>query len=477
MNDRRSERGQILPLFTLVLVALLGMGALLFDGAQALVLRRQLQDAGDAAALAAANVVQSGNPRGCSANAGPPPGNPRGSVVQAARDSIAANLPDYPLNEVVVSCPAGWYENQAVRVELRKVSQSFIARAVASGDLTAATTSTAMNGQLNGIEYSIVQLDPGNPSWPNGRRGCPSVLLSGGPTVTLESTMHINSACSAAAGGALATNGNAASLTMSNGARIRIVGGYAPAALTINPAPLTGQTPLPDPLAFLPPLPVSSLPVQSPVKFLMVGGSQVLNPGRYIGGIELRSSAKVFLNPGIYVMEGGGFSVGAQSEVYSVRQGVTSTTTDSWASDCPQQQCGVLIYNTGDMLTMGSISVAAGAVFKLRSYRPELDPNSANYTDYQHLLIWQSASPVPSSLYAQPPVRLWGGGNTDMGGTVYAPSAVVEMGGSSGGSGGGAVDMTLQFISWDLTIQGNASFYFRYLQREFVRPTDYGLVE
>jgi len=59
-KHREREHGQIIILFALAMVAMLAMGALLFSGAQTLVLRRQLQNAGDAAALAAANIMTNG---------------------------------------------------------------------------------------------------------------------------------------------------------------------------------------------------------------------------------------------------------------------------------------------------------------------------------------------------------------------------------------------------------------------------------
>jgi hypothetical protein len=51
------------------------------------------------------------------------------------------------------------------------------------------------------------------------------------------------------------------------------------------------------------------------------------------------------------------------------------------------------------------------------------------------------------------------------------------MGGSSGGSGGGNVNLTLQFICWDLQIQGNVTFHFSYVDNTFAKPTDYGLIQ
>jgi hypothetical protein len=83
---------------------------------------------------------------------------------------------------------------------------------------------------------------------------------------------------------------------------------------------------------------------------------------------------------------------------------------------------------------------------------------------------------VPTSSYAQPEVQLSGGGTVDLSGTVYAPSAKVTLNGGSGGSGG-ATDVTLQFVSWDLELGGTSSFIFRYRTEKFAKPTDYGLIK
>jgi hypothetical protein len=76
----------------------------------------------------------------------------------------------------------------------------------------------------------------------------------------------------------------------------------------------------------------------------------------------------------------------------------------------------------------------------------------------------------------QPPIALSGGGTIDISGTLYAPSAIVQMGGTSGGSGGG-VDITMQFVSWDLQFNGNIGFRFYYRSDAFAKPTDYGLIK
>jgi hypothetical protein len=478
-RDTGAPRGQVLVIFAFAFAVIMMMLALVFDGAQGVAVRRNIQNATDAGALAGANILQAITPVGCSATPGPPPGSPQASVVAAVRASIIVNLPSYDPDDIVISCPAGW-DNSEVLVSLRVNPPSFFAGVFGGEPLTVASRSGAVNGHMSGNAFSVIELDPSHLAWPNGRRGCPSFLLSGGPTARFDSAIYLNSGCMAADGGALSTNGNASSLTLGAGAAIRMVGQYKPQALTITPTPLQGQIPRADPLASLVEPAATTLTVRSPTKLTQNGGSILLQPGIYQGGIELKSSAKAYLRPGIYVMNGGGLQLGAQSELYSISAASTSATSANWGTKCPVASCGVLILNTGTATgsdAMAQLRIAAGAIFKVRSYNPDLDTTAAKNESYRNLLIWQSASPIPTSSYGQPIVQLIGGGGVEMSGTLYAPSAKVMMGGSSGGSGGDSIDLTLQFISWNLELSGNSSFNFRYNATSFARPLDYGLVE
>jgi hypothetical protein len=477
-SPRRAERGQVLVITAFCFVAIVAMAALVIDGGFSLGRRRNLQDAGDAAAIAGANQIKAaGTSRGCSDTPGPPPGAPRADVVQAVMDSLAVNMPSLDAADVAITCPDG-RENDAVRVVLTQDARTFFAGVIGSHEVTIRTVSAAVNGQIFGTTYSVVLLDESHPGWPNGRRGCPSFLLSGGPTVTFEGSLQVNSTCTAANGGALATNGNATSLTVGAGAVLRLAGEYKPQALTITPAPLEHMSPITDPLAGLPPIDEAGLPVRSNNRLVLNNVSQVLEPGVYRGGIELRNSSQAFLRPGIYVLKGGGLDVGAQAKVFSIPSSLSSTTDATWAADCPRATCGVLIFNTVSTSgTMGQVSIAAGATLRLRAYYPDADTLVGyQYADYLNLLLWQNGTPAPSNTYEQPTIRLNGGGSVTISGTVYAPSAMVEMGGGSGGQGG-AVNLTLQFIAWDLSIQGNAAFTFFYRDTDFAKPTGYGLVE
>jgi hypothetical protein len=478
MNRHDRQAGQILPLFVLSMIVVLAIGALVLDGASVLVTRRHLQDAGDAAALAGANTLQATRSgRVCSTDSTNPPGAPRNDIVNAVRASVRTNWPNFPPGNLSVTCPSGW-ENQAVQVDLHITSNSYLGGAIGASAQNVATTSTAVNGQVNGSNYSIVVLDQSNLSWPNGRRGCPAFQISGGPTMQFDGSVIIDSTCTAANGGALAANGGAATVTMASGKTFNMVGGYSLGALTITPTPNTGASPIQDPLQTLdsasPPTTIGSQ------RLVLNNETQVLQPGIYPGGIQLKNSSIALLRPGIYVMDGGGLDLGAQSSFCSISATSTATDCSHFTTDCPDTTCGVLIVNrdatarTG--AAMGQITVGAGATLKLRAYDDRAFSPAGTY-EYRNLLIWQEATPPASPTYAQPVIQLNGGGSVDISGTVYAPQAKVQMGGGSGGSGGTNVNLYLQFICWDLEISGNATFRFQYSATDFTYPKDYGLVK
>jgi hypothetical protein len=303
------------------------------------------------------------------------------------------------------------------------------------------------------------------------------MLISGGPTLYFGGSVFIDSACTTGDGGALATNGNSSTVTFSSGKGFYIVGGYNPGALTITPAPVTGATAIVDPLYDLEPINYASMTVRSASRLVLNNTTMTLEPGVYTGGIQLKNSSIALLRPGIYVFDGGGLDLGAQSSLCSISTTSIATNCSSFATDCPDTTCGVLLFNRGTANganAMGQITAGGGATVKLRAYDERANGNVG--FEYRNLLIWQSGTPAPSSSYGQPEIQLGGGGSVEISGTVYAPGAKVLMGGGSGGSGGNTT-LTLQFIAWDLEMSGNSSFTFNYSDADFIRPKDYGLVQ
>jgi hypothetical protein len=488
-HDRQA--GQILPVFVISLLVILAIGALVLDGASMLVTRRHLQNAGDAAALAGANLIQKTNSGSvCSSTSGPPPGSPRSDITTAVNASLASNYSSLTSSNITITCPSGW-DNQAVQVDLQVTAASYLQRVIGYTAPSVRTTSIAVNGQIAGSNYSVVLLDKSDATqqstWPNGRKGCPSMLISGGPTVTFDGSVMIDSACSAANGGALGTNGSSATVTMGTGKTINMVGTYNLGPLTITPAPVTGAQYVADPLITLDAIAASSSPTFTvrngtaahPSTLVLNNTTQVLQPGVYYGGIQLKNSSVALLRPGVYIMDGGGLDIGAQASFCSISTTSTASTCAGFSTgDCPDTTCGVLIVNrgtaSGSGTAMGQVTVGAGSTLKLRAY----DERAITGGDFQYrnLLLWQESTPNASSTYAQPVIALNGGGTVDISGGVYAPQGAVTMGGGSGGSGG-TTNLTVQFIAWDFTISGNSTFHFYYSDSDFPRPKDYGLVK
>ena len=515
-GQTKGEEGVVVVLFSLFLIVLLAFGALVYTGAQALVLRRQLQNAGDAAALAAANLLISYE--GCSGSGNG--GTPRSEIVTAAKNAVSTNFPGFDLTKVIVSCPAG-KENAAVKVDVSGVGPSYFGMQ----GLNAATTSVAVNGQTVDQDYAVVLLNPYNASWPNQRNGCPSFLINGGITLTFEKNVIVDSKCTLAdsLSGAVKALNSGFQMSLINGAEMRIGGQYAANTFGhITPDPSQMYRPLmSDPLSGLltPETYIgngsgASLPtVDMSSTGLGICKNQdpcILPPGTYPGGIAAGGGggpSTLLLRPGVYYVAGGGVKLkSASARVISIPDSTTMSNAQAkatfqkafnetkiiqnWQAECPINgtHCGVLVYNApsgSSWVTSGGnadeISNGSQGVVLLRSYNASIDEIAANrvpFAPYNGLVVWQARLPAASSTAAQPVVSMAGGACVIMSGTVYAASGQVSFGGSSCGAGGGGdAATTLQFIVWDLTLSGNNNFYFAYQKSLFAAPFQYGLIE
>lgn len=208
--------------------------------------------------------------------------------------------------------------------------------------------STGTSGAAQRTVTMMVTNAPDLPSVLTSRLGCDNksntvdgIKVNGSSSLEVSGGIWVNSSCDDAIAGVGSSEIHA-------GASIDVVGGVhmqnAP-----QPRPKTGADPMADPLAaLLPPCfgtiagsscqAIDPAPVVRggsallPVTTKVSGGT--LSPGVYYGGLDL-SGGTITMNPGVYIMAGGGFSVS--------KNGTTIRGT------------GVTIYNTQDDVSLGRL--------------------------------------------------------------------------------------------------------------------------
>jgi hypothetical protein len=233
-----------------------------------------------------------------------------------------------------------------------------------------------------------------------------ALTLTGTVAIKIAGAVVVDSSSSSA----LSASGNA-SLTA---AEIEVVGGTSVSGgATVTPSPTTGITPIPDPLAGL------AAPANGTNRGSVVlsKGSQTINPGVYTTIQVSGKGTSLTLNPGVYIIKGGGFSVGNSASVSG---------------------SGVMIYNAGSNFpnsggTFGAISLGSSGSISLAA------PTSGAYTG---VLIFQSRDNTTT-------ISLNASSVTGISGTVYAPAAAVSLGGSS--------QLETPMIVNTLTLNGNSS--------------------
>ena len=192
-----------------------------------------------------------------------------------------------------------------------------------------------------------------------------------------------------------------------------VTGGVFSAGNGVVPSPVDHETPTPNPLSLALPLPLPPAPVGNT--------ATMLNPGTYVGGLHLSGKSAVTLLPGVYVMEGGGFSVSGQASVMG--NGVVIINIPSGPSD------------TISVTTKGPVTLSA----------PTSGP-------YQGVAVFQ-ASDTPVSFSGQAKVTIAG--------VVYTPAALVSITGNAVvtiNSGPGTATLppiAAAMIAFDLKDDGN----------------------
>jgi hypothetical protein len=417
-------------LVALSLVAMLGIVAIAIDGGLILDQRRQLQSAADAAALAAAVDLYLNNPINTAKQSALSVAATNRYNNDGSTNTVSVLIP--PNDAMTADVTAPYNGAGYVEVVITYTPQSYFSgvfKIISPGFTMQPIKAEAVaRGKLASIGDGIILLDP---------TGSGALTAGGNATMTVTNGPVIVDSSSATGG---VTSGNHATVTASQG--FYFAGNPGTNSPNFKGPISSGQTPTSDPLSYLTPPNPNSLTLQSN-SALSVTSTSTLNPGVYKGGISIsgNSSVTVTMNPGIYYMQGGGFSVTGQASV-----------TDNGK--------GVMIFNNNGGGTIQIIG--QGAV--------TLSP--VTIAPYQGITIFQD----PSS---NAPITIAGNGRMNITGTFYAPATknppapgtwILNVSGNGDNLGS-------QYITWDLNVAGNGAVNLNYNANSSAKTKQYGLVQ
>jgi len=380
--SRRRRPAVVAALVAVSLVALVGVLAIAVDGGMLLANRRRVQTAADAAALAAAVDLANNYAK----NRGT---DPSGTAAQSAVTTAAANGFTTANSTVTVNIPpkSGPFAgntNGYVEVIIQFNQPRAFSNIWAKGNLVVTARAVA-RGQASTSSIGILLLNP-------SADGALSLSVHASVVVGGNATVMVDSSSS----GAASVNSNAslqASEVDITGTPGLSTSGNGQVQGTVK----SGVSPVADPLASLANPDPTSMPVQSRTT-LQVNGNQTLNPGVYIGGIQIGDNASVTLNAGIYYLEGGGFSS-------------SGNVTGS----------GVMLYNAPNS-SSDTISFSDSGTVTLSP------PTSGAY---QGITIFQDRTSTA-------PITIDSTGSIDIQGTLYAAKANLSITGKGGGDDEGS---------------------------------------
>jgi Flp pilus assembly protein TadG len=425
VNRRQTRRGAIVVLVAFCLTVLLAFVAIAIDGGGLLEQRRQAQATADAAALAAAENLFLNYPKNKGVDSG-------GTASSAALAIAAANGFNNDGTRSVVTVrenPQSYLggPNQGttipkgyVEVTVQYNQSRYFSAIIGSGTIPVTARAVA-RGKWEPAFVGIHVLDL-------HQKGSLNATGTGAVTVTGGAKVIVNSDDPSAA----ITNGGsitAPEIDISGGSSV--TGGKGGFFGGVN----LGTEPQPDPLRNIPEPDINSLPLESKNKTQYSNGNHTLSPGVYHGGINISGQGSATLLPGIYYMDGGGFSMSGQGNLYAA---------------------GVMIFNApqsnSDVISITGSS--SGSIY--------MTPPTDGI--YEGMTLFQDRNATPT-------LTVSGGGNMNITGTFYAADALMKV------SGGGTGHVGSQFISRYLELGGNGNLNIDYDPTQAIPRRILGLIE
>jgi hypothetical protein len=532
----RDSSGQILVITAAALVVLLGIAALVVDLGFGVLLRRQEQNAVDPGAIAAARFIDDVTGQSIDMS------NAWQAACHYARENtffpsatdndsgstgcVPANDPYGAVLEVIYPPDnrAGQFQGHQgmVQVVLTRQRDTFFGQILGFGSLSVSTDAVAARQRGNTNTHSLVALNPTD---------CQTAWLHGNGTIQIYPApgytgdggyVQVNSSCGAPSSGddlcdnafgALRIDGTTTQLIApkvnvhgacrsqnTNG----IVGVLDEAAVQIGD-PLSGLIPP----SFDASAPGASCgsgapPTQptgdaskgcgrggGPNWALSTGAERDaicpgldpmidcihLQPGVYYGGWNIGTRSAVVLDPGIYFIAGGGVTIGSTGSLASVDAGggipapVLIFNTDNPNYSCPGSAWGC--QQDLDLTAQGSLKLAG-----LRADQPCPPVTTTGGCPFGGMLIWYDAGGSQSSDYSGY-VDIEGGAELYISGTIYAPTATVDIHGNVQANCGDANPtqvVAVQIIAWEWKLGGTGDLCMPYDPTKLYHLSLQGLV-
>ena len=513
-SDRSTAAGQILVLFAGGLVALLLIGSLVVDLGMVFMQRRQEQNAADPGALAAARYLKPTADTGKMWTAacfyaiqnGYRP--TRTDTTTACDSSIGTDGSSLTVHWPP-SAAAGEYAGNKnyVEVTVAQPHTSLLAGIIGITTFNVATSAVAANDDGTGGSSSLIALDPHACSAGNvhggGGGGGVNIFPATGVSPGAGGFVQINSDCGTIPDN-ICSNDSKGALTVAGGTYLTTTGGIYiqgtcdtnGAGATVSPAPHEGASFVGDPLSVIrPPAPTDLVIRQacggtpstaaSP-KTCVINSTTTLLPGTYYGGWKISgASTQVSLQPGIYVIAGGGVSDNA--ELFTSASGrVMIFSTD--ASQAFKTACasGTAANQDG---CQNKISLAGGSTLNLVGLDGSVacPPYSSTGCPFGGMLIWQDGHGSAEALFESGvvgqrcDVYLGGSSSLYLSGTIYAACGLVKINGNNSTSGCDLTAATqdcaaVQIISNTWDVGGSAVLQMPYDPKAFYHLALKGLV-
>jgi Flp pilus assembly protein TadG len=246
------------------------------------------------------------------------------------------------------------------------------------------------------------------------------ISASGTPQVVLNGcSMYDNSNSPTA----LTDSGSATISALS----VSVVGGISGAShITTTNGIFTGAAPVADPYANVAVPPYSPSPCTDSFT-ARASGPSTMSPGVYCGGVNFNAGAVVNMEPGLYVIDGGSFSVNGGATITG--NGVTLLFTSHTGTDFP------------------NVTINGGAHVSLNAAADATTGPSGLSAMQGMVMYMDRRAPVGTA------VRLNGGSAQNFSGAIYLPTANVTFTGGSVSN-----SSCLQLIADTISFGGNANF-------------------